>query len=63
MGCIYSDFNGKCSMWDEDTPSYNDGLGTDWDGNCIVEEDPNPIDSCSSYQNNDPEEDGAEWCE
>ena len=66
MGCIYSNFNGECSMWDPEIDSSD--LGVDPDdtehGYCIVEEDPNPEDSCSSYEPVEQEdEDEPEWCE
>ena len=55
MGCIYSDFEGKCQF----SPIEQ---GTDEKGFCIVEEDPNPSDSCESYESNaiDCPECGAE---
>jgi hypothetical protein len=39
MGCIYSEFSGRCSV------------GVDGcDDGCIYDDDPNPADSCEQYE-------------
>lgn len=55
MSCIYCDFEGKCSMFDED---YMEGMGYDSFGNCVVDDDPVPGDNCQDYESSfDGEED------
>jgi hypothetical protein len=49
MGCLYCNFEGRCDFY----PGIVK-LGTDWKGFCMVEEDPNPADSCDSYESNTP---------
>jgi len=56
MTCIYSDLDGKCGMWIND--SDGDLLGTDSEGYCVCEEDPDPLETCDSYESNDDEEEG-----
>jgi len=59
MGCIYSDFNeGKCTLWEEgDTSTFKDSaIGCDTGGICVCEDDPNPWDSCESFEPIDPTE-------
>jgi hypothetical protein len=54
MTCIYSDLDGKCGMWSED---IDDGLlGTNAEGYCVCEEDPDPLETCESYESGDEEE-------
>ncbi len=56
MGCIYensgfSEDSGKCSLWDDDDVGNGfDAMGTDKEGFCCVSDDPNPADSCESYE-------------
>ncbi len=45
MGCLYSNFEGKCDFYPDEVK-----LGCDWKGFCVVEEDPTPEDSCDSYE-------------
>jgi len=45
MGCIYSNFEGKCDFYPTEIK-----IGADWKGFCVVEEDPNPANSCDSYE-------------
>jgi hypothetical protein len=52
MSCIYSDFNGKCTLWDE-----NYELPCAPDGDCVCEDDPNPEDSCENYESDEPTDD------
>jgi len=55
MGCKFSNFNGKCTL------DGNIGIiGTDEEGNCVVEDDPNPEDSCESYESNEETEENEE---
>jgi len=56
MGCIHSDFDGECILWEKDS-SYNPWGCDEEDGTCMVEEDPNPLDTCEDYESNDPDED------
>jgi hypothetical protein len=49
MGCIYSDFNGKCTMCDEDDIESRPN-GSDKECNCSVEDDPVPSDNCDYYE-------------
>lgn len=49
MGCIYSQFeDGKCEIWSKDVYSS----GCDKNGVCVVEDDPNPEDSCEDFEEN-----------
>ena len=48
MGCLYCNFEGVCDFYPEDL-----NVGVDENGFCVVEEDPNPEDSCCSYQSMD----------
>ncbi len=50
MGCIYSDFDGNCTEHDGD---IDEGLGCDEDGNCEVESDEDPGQSCNSYESDE----------
>ena len=52
MGCKHSNFGGICNMWDEDDTA-DAPAGCDDDGACLVDEDPNPEDSCDSYESED----------
>ena len=45
MECNFSDFHGKCEMFDPDV----DGFGCDKKGNCICEDDEDPTILCSTY--------------
>ena len=59
MGCIYSDREGICTLWDEECKGRNyenDEMGwsVDDDGTCAVEDDPDPTMNCSSFESNDP---------
>ena len=48
MGCIYSNFEGECSMWDKDHPI--DNMGCDDEGFCICGDDPDPSYTCETYE-------------
>ena len=48
MGCIYCNFEGECSLFDE---NYDMG-GVDEHGFCICEDDPDPSYSCEYYEPN-----------
>lgn len=52
MGCINSDWNGKCSMFEEGTGDdhTNSAYGWDSDGYCVVDDDPVPSDNCCDYE-------------
>ena len=54
MACLYNNWEGECSMYDKehDTGSSIDNcpVGWDIDGYCVCEDDPNPYDSCESYE-------------
>ena len=54
MGCIYSNFDGECALWDVDTDYEAQGCEA---GFCIVEDDPNPADSCEDYQSDGNDDD------
>lgn len=45
MSCIYSTFNGECTM-DDGSIEMTCSLG----GYCMCEDDPNPEDSCEYYE-------------
>ena len=57
MNCIYSDWHGKCSLFDK-TENYSfdkdglciDGYGFDNKGYCYAEEDPDPSYSCNNFE-------------
>jgi len=53
MGCIYNDFNGKCTFFDEEVNDPN--LGTDKEGNCICEDDECPTNQCTYFEDNENE--------
>lgn len=59
MGCIYSDFQGLCTMWDPEVEDGRLGVKVSDKGEpiCVVEDDPEPSDSCENYESDDPEED------
>lgn len=48
MTCMYSDFEGKCNLFD---PSIDNNLCCDEEGNCTCEEDEDPGDVCESFDN------------
>ncbi len=47
MSCKNCNHEGKCELFN---PDYEEGLGCDEEGNCTCEDDPNPEESCSSYE-------------
>ena len=49
MGCISSDFDGKCNMLDEENADSRP-LGCSKNGYCNAEDDPIPSDSCDIYE-------------
>ena len=49
MGCVYSDFDGLCTLWSPNIESK----GTDINGYCIVEDDEDPLQSCEDYEPNE----------
>lgn len=46
MSCIYSDFDGKCTIWGPEI----DGWGCNDEGYCICEDDPYPSYTCENYE-------------
>jgi len=46
MGCIYSNLDGECGLWDENIGKP----GCDEEGFCTCEEDPDPNVLCDSYE-------------
>lgn len=46
MGCVYSNFNGECELWEE--PILQNGY--DKEGYCICEDDPDPSVLCEMYE-------------
>ncbi|MCP3681367.1 MAG: hypothetical protein GY861_01635 [bacterium] len=54
MGCIYSDFDSQCTMYESGESSKLD----EQKGACIWEEDPEPADTCpiQQYECDEPEE-------
>lgn len=51
MGCIYNNFDGDCQFFDaEDGDTSPEGC--DEEGICICEDDPDPVDTCQSYESN-----------
>ena len=59
MSCIYSDWHGKCSLFENDEHySFNEnglcisGYGFDSKGYCYAEDDPDPSYSCMDYEEN-----------
>ena len=57
--CIYSSWQGLCSMFCED--KVDDGLGCDKQGLCWAEEDPDPNYGCHTFESADPEWEAEEW--
>ena len=59
MSCIYSDNNGKCTLYDDvedvGTTYKTCAMGWDENGICCVEDDPDPGYSCESYEGIDYE--------
>ena len=45
MGCVYSDADGKCELYDG-----NIDMPVDKEGYCQVEDDPDPSMSCEDYE-------------
>lgn len=65
MSCLYHSFGGVCQFYDKDEYGIvKDIHDTDYgfvgEGACVVDEDPDPYFSCSSYENIDPTEDDDE---
>jgi len=63
MSCIYNDFAGLCYFAEvgKCDNAFPNGMGYDAFGHCVVEDDPNPEDSCSSFERptcEEEEEDG-----
>jgi len=63
--CIYNTWNDGCSMYDEDefgiVKHFNDtDYGFVGKGDCVVEDDEYPENSCCCYESNDPDEDEDE---
>jgi hypothetical protein len=58
MGCIYNDFNGVCSFYDEDSSLNPEGC--DSEGYCLADEDEDPS-WCSDYQSV-YDEDVCDYC-
>lgn len=56
MSCVYSNWEGYCSLYNEDndvdTSYINCPMGWDEIGACCVEDDPTPSNSCESYEPN-----------
>lgn len=51
MSCIYSDYNGKCKLFQND---YNgEDMGFTNEGICVVEDDPDPGLSCVAFESLD----------
>ena len=51
MGCIYCNYDGICQFFDEDEAEIRPN-GCDNNGNCLVEDDPIPSESCEQYESN-----------
>jgi hypothetical protein len=47
MACKWSDFDGICSNFDND---IDEDLCCDEDGYCLCEEDPEPSETCETYE-------------
>jgi len=56
MSCTYSDFNGKCELWNKNIVSS----GTDKKGCCVVENDEDPSATCEDYESLDSYDDDWE---
>ena len=54
MSCLHNDFDGMCSYYNSDDPDPT--LGCDEFGNCICEDDPSPIDTCSYYEDDESDD-------
>ena len=48
MGCIYSDFEGECSLYEQGHPNNPEGCVDD--STCCAEDDPLPGDTCGAYE-------------
>ena len=62
MGCIYSNFQGQCTLciFNDNEEFVDSGiieLGGQIDGICVCEDDPDPSCTCDSY-----ESDGNDDC-
>jgi len=58
MGCIYSDFEGRCNLYEEEDDNVDDSdMGHDKAGFCMSEDDENPSDNCYSFESVENEED------
>jgi len=62
MSCLYSDNEGVCYFYDKDEYGLiKNVIDTDYGfveaGICVVDEDPDPMLTCSSYEPVDPSED------
>lgn len=63
MACIYTDRDGKCTMWckeDHQGMNYQNSeygfSAEDEEGYCAVDEDPYPFDGCEMFEPVDPDE-------
>lgn len=54
MGCINNQWDRGCSYFDPNAEE-DENLGCDEEGNCLVEEDEAPADSCTYYESNGDE--------
>lgn len=60
--CICSSWEGTCTLRDEgDTSTFKDSpVGWDSEGNCVVEDDECPEDSCQYFEDQDQDWEGED---
>lgn len=61
MSCLYSDFNGNCTLFDRDIQI--DGMGHNNEGTCVVQDDPVPGLNCESFECSDCHNEGCTECD
>lgn len=49
MSCKFSDFDGKCTIFDPEIEC----MGVSDEGHCICQDDEDPGYSCENYENNE----------
>lgn len=64
MGCIYMGWNSPCQFYEEDMGDVKNVHDTNYGfvghGDCVVEDDECPSDTCFAYESDNPAEDEYE---
>lgn len=60
MRCIYLNFSGECTLWEEGND--DECMGCDSEGFCMVEDDPDPSRNCYLFEDPYPDLESDDWC-